>query len=128
MDEAQSQQGTPSDASTDILYLRATATIHELLAKSPPPDMKAQALAWLGLAYEALRDLDVWSLYLLYDEACVEAAPHSVVAGECFTRLERGLLEEHSGNSGMALPPEMQKRVDRLRRLSAPEPAPRAPR
>lgn len=120
MDEARSQQGAPADASTDILYLRATATLHELLATSPPPDMRAQALAWLGLAYEALRDLDVWSLYLLYDEACVEAAPGSVIAAECFERLERGLLEEHSGNSGQPLPDDIAARVHRLRALAMP--------
>jgi hypothetical protein len=120
MDQAASQRGVPSDGSTDVLFLRATATLHELLARSPPADMRAQALAWLGTAYEALRDIDVWSLYLLYYEACIDAAPRSAISYECFEKLERGLLEEYSGNSGQPLPDDIAARVSRLRPLATP--------
>lgn len=80
-----------------------------MLALNPQGMQRAQALAWLRQCYESLRDVDIWSLWLLYDEACVQAAPHtSLGAQSCYARWERGMLEENSGNSGMSLPPELQ--------------------
>jgi hypothetical protein len=118
MSQAELRALTPSDASADILYLRATATLHEALAKGVPADMKPQALASLGIAYEALRDIDIWAIYLAYDEACIESAPHSKLAGECYTRLERGTYIERRGNSGAPFDDDDQKRLARLRDLS----------
>lgn len=118
---AEANARTVGDAARDVLFLRASAIAHELLmAKDAPPDMRVQALAWLGESYRALRDLDIWFLHLLYDAACVEAAPHSLIAGECYTRWREGALSVYSGNSGQELPAELAQQDEHLRRLAAP--------
>lgn len=122
LDEAAGLERTPDGSGADVLYLRATAALHELLAREPPPPVRAQALAGLGLAYEKLKDVDIWALYATYDEACIEATPHSLLAGECFERLERALKEDYLGNSGGALPADIAEKVTRLRALAAPTP------
>jgi hypothetical protein len=128
MDEASLKERPPGDSGSDILYLRATGHLHALLARTLDAPMRAQAVAWLAIAYEALRDLDVWSLFLLYNEACIEAAPHSSLAKECFERWERNTLIEETGNSGAPLPADKSERRKRLKALaSAAAPAPPAP-
>jgi hypothetical protein len=108
----------PTDAGREILYLNATAVIHELLMREPPKDMRPQALAWLGESYYALRDLDIWSLHLVYDAACVEAAPHSILAAECYERWLDGARASFTGNGGGELPPELAARGRALRVLA----------
>lgn len=120
LDEAVGVERTPDGSAADILYLRATAALHELLAREPPPAVRAQALAGLGLAYQKLKDVDIWALYATYDEACIEATPHSLLAGECFARLERALKEDYLGNGGGALPADVDAKLTRLRALAAP--------
>lgn len=117
---ADAQARGPTDAGAEILYLRATAVVHELLMRNPPKTMKAQALAWLGLSYRGLRDLDIWSLHLVYDAACVEAAPHSILAAECYQRWLDGARAAFSGNGGAGLPPDLAARESTLRALAAP--------
>lgn len=128
MDEASLKQRPPGDSGSDIVYLRATAHLHQLLARSLDGPMRAQAVAWLAVAYEALRDVDVWSLFLLYNEACIEAAPRSALAQECFERWERNTLIEETGNGGAPLPSDKSERRKHLKSLaSGAAPAPATP-
>ncbi len=126
MDQANALARAPDDSSADILYLRTTSALHELLSKLPADakakGVRAQALSWLGESYEALRDVDVWSLYLLYDEACIEEAPHSIIAGECYDRLVRATRVEESGNGGAPLDAVTRARLERLKDLSVSHP------
>lgn len=117
---AEAEARGPTDAGSEILYLRATAVVHELLMRNPPKQLRPQALAWLGQSYRALKDLDIWSLHLIYDAACVEAAPHSVLAAECYARWLEGARSEFSGNGGGALPADLAAREVKLRALAAP--------
>jgi hypothetical protein len=73
-------------------------------------------------AYEQLTELDVWVLFLLYDGACVEAAPHTPLARGCFERYERATRERWSGNSGAPLPDDVAVDVARLRALARQRP------
>ena len=121
MTRAQALEATPGAGGAFIEYLRATAALHELLGKGPLPDRKrAMALDWLGEAYESLRDVDVWSLYQLYDEACIEAAPHTTAALNCYVRLERNIMIDERGNSGQPLAEDSSARLARLRLLAQP--------
>lgn len=113
-------QRMAGDASAEVLFLRATGALHATLAKAGTLTRaeKAQALAWLGIAYENLTDLGVWGLFLFYDAACVEALPHTPLSRSCFARYERATLELFSGNSGAPLTGEMKQKLETLRRLS----------
>lgn len=112
------QRRPGGDASAEVLFLRASAALHGALSSMTTlsPAERAQALAWLGIAYENLTDLDVWGLFLFYDAACVEALPHTPLARSCFARYERASLELFSGNSGAPLPAPMKQKVEALRR------------
>jgi hypothetical protein len=118
MNLAIEQRRPDGDASAEILFLRASAALHQALSSATTltPAERAQALAWLGIAYENLTDLDVWGLFLFYDAACVEALPHTPLARSCFARYERAILELFSGNGGAPLPAAMKQKVEALRR------------
>jgi hypothetical protein len=119
MDRAEAVEKTPRDGGAFIEYLRATAALHRAFATGAlREDQRAQALDWLGQAYESLPDVDVWSLYELYDEACVEAAPHTSTALACYTRLERNVMIDERGNSGVDLPETSAQRLARLHDLA----------
>jgi hypothetical protein len=118
MQQAMAVALAPADSSSDVVYLRATAMLHRLLARPVDADRKARALSHLAVAYEALREVDVWSLYLVYNEACIEAAPHTAIAAACFERLQRTLFVENTGSAGGPLPKREQDRLDRLKPLA----------
>jgi mono/diheme cytochrome c family protein len=121
MNEVVRRHTPAGDASDDIVLLRATSTLHALLATAPAtltPTARAQALAWLGIAYERLTDLDVWGVFLFYDAACVEAAPHTALASSCLARFERAALELYAGNAGGPLPSDIARRLQHLRSLA----------
>jgi hypothetical protein len=118
MAQAGEQAQAPGDNASDILSLRATAMLHRLLAGPVDATHKARALSHLAVAYQALRELDVWSLYLIYNEACIEAAPHTAVAASCYERLERSLFVENTGSAGGPLPGREQARLTRLKPLA----------
>jgi hypothetical protein len=125
MNAAMQKKRVPGDSSAEVVYLRATSTLHQLLGDKSvalAPLQRAQALSWLGVAYEDLTDLDVWGLYLFYDAACVEAAPHTPLAQGCFDRYERAQLELWSGNGGAPLPPAIGEKVTALRALARATP------
>ena len=118
MNQALQEPRRRGDAVAEVLLLRATAQLHRVLASSPArsPMQRAQALAWLGVAYEQLTELDVWGLFLLFDAACVEALPHTPLSRSCFARFERATLELFSGTGGTALPPATKQRLEALRK------------
>jgi hypothetical protein len=118
MNQALQDRRPRGDASAEIIFLRASAALHRVLSSSAirSPAQRAQALAWLGVAYEQLTELDVWGLFLLFDAACVEALPQTSLSRSCFARYERATLELFSGTGGTALPPTVKQRLEALRK------------
>jgi hypothetical protein len=118
MNQALQEQRRLGDASAEVLLLRASAALHRVLSSSAarPPAQRAQALAWLGVAYEQLTELDVWGLFLSFDAACVETLPQTPLSRSCFARYERATLELFSGTGGTSLPPATKTRLEALRR------------
>jgi hypothetical protein len=110
----------PTDAGAELFFLRATAVTHELLMAGPSPSVRVQALSWLGQSYRALQDLDIWSLHLVYDAACVQEAPHSAEAAECYQRWRDGARAAFTGNGGGPLPAPYAAQDDKLRALATP--------
>jgi hypothetical protein len=119
---AEAEARGQADPGREILYLRATSVVHELLMRDPPKDMRPQALAWLGESYRELRDLDIWSLHLVYDTACVKEAPHSILAQECYARWRDSARAVFTGNGGGELPTELAQQDAALRARAAPRP------
>jgi hypothetical protein len=105
----------------DVLLLRATAELHDFLASNPRGVDAAEALSLLALSYQRLRELDIWSLARLYDEACVREAPHTPLAAACFARFKDTVLAEDTGPGG-ALSAPAKARLQTLEALAVPAP------
>jgi hypothetical protein len=73
-------QEYPSDRSTDILYLRASACLHDFLSRYPTSPNLGKALLLLGTCYEILQSPELWSLHELYYESCIRESPHTDIA------------------------------------------------
>ncbi|HSE43668.1 MAG TPA: hypothetical protein VLH08_23100 [Acidobacteriota bacterium] len=120
VDLAKAKQKYPTDRNANILYLRATSVLHDFLRKSPENSNAAEALLLLGVCYEILQDLELWSLHELYFEACIRVYPHSPIAETCYKRYEQSLFVGYSGSGGVALPAELMTHLNDLRKLAGP--------
>ena len=118
---ARSEQKYPADRSGDISYLRASAAIHDLLAKSPKGESAQQAHFLLGLSYEALRDLGLWNLHEVYFVSCIELKPRTPTARDCYRHYEESVHLGYTGSAGYALPAEVESRLESLRALAGEE-------
>lgn len=120
---AQRVQEYPTDHSGDVLYLRASAKIHELLLTKKAEASQYPYLLYLaGTTYEALRDLGYWTLHEHYYRACIKSAPQTETAAKCFNRYEQSVYAGYSGSSGTSIPLDVQQTLDELQKLAQPLP------
>lgn len=118
LSKALQMQKYPADRAAEVLYLRLTATVHELLRLYPNGKHAGEGLLLLGVSYEALRDLDLWSLHEMYYAACIQKVPHTPVAQNCYARLEQSLFVGYSGSGGSSLPEDVRVRLAKLREMA----------
>lgn len=122
---AQSKQKYPLDHSQDILFFRASGILHDLLAfHNANDEIKARVLYLSGMAAENTSNLNFWTLHETYYELCVQTVPHTGLARLCFERLNNSMIIGYSGSAGTSIPPEIQKKLDEMRLLSAALPNP----
>lgn len=101
----------------EVRYLRASQAMHELLRKFPKSDFVGEAFYIIGLSYESLRELGLWSLHEMYYLACIDKSPHSALAKKCFKRYEDSIVIGYSGSSGTHLPTAMKKKLGQLKEM-----------
>ena len=119
IDEAQKMQEFPLDHSEDLLYFRAASLLHDLLATQDRTiEQTARALYLSGIASEATRDMNFWTLHETYYEQCIQVLPHSKQAKDCYERLKDSVTAGYSGSSGTRVPPEVQTRLNNLHELA----------
>jgi hypothetical protein len=118
IEEAEAVQRAPGERSADVLYLRATAELHDFLASNPRGPAAARAFSLLSVSYWRLGELDLWSLARLYDEACIREAPHTDLATECYERYDDLVRADEAGNGGR-LSPASERRLKTFRDLAA---------
>lgn len=121
--KAREMQRYPMDHSADILYLRATATLHELLQKAPDGRYAQEALFMSGLCYDVLRPLNLDELHDVYFESCIRKVPHTETAELCYRRYEQSTYEGYTGSSGTHIPDEMKQKLESLEALARPKEA-----
>lgn len=115
---AQDLQKYPRDRSADVLYLRSTALIHDLLTQYPNGKRTSEALMMAGSAYELLEDGLTYTLPDYYYEACIRNSPHSPISEKCFQRYEDNVIFGYSGSAGSFVPDDVQGLLSELRGLS----------
>jgi tetratricopeptide (TPR) repeat protein len=116
--DIQKQQKFFFDRSTDIHYLRLSSLLHDLLRSAPKGKHVAEALYLLGVSYESLRDLDLWTMHEMLYEACVRKEPGSDIAKTCYTHYEQAVFSGYSGSGGFSLPAEATKKLADLKSLA----------
>ena len=119
MDLARATQRHPMDRAADVLYLRASSTLHQQLQVAPEGEKSGEALQLLGLSYGVLRDFDLWDLNEVYYEACIHRAPHSETAEGCYRHLEESVVAGYTGSAGTDVPGGAKKKLETLRKLAA---------
>jgi len=118
---AQKRQEYPMDHTQDVYYFRASRILHEFLERyGPRHELGAKALYLSGIAAEATRDMNFWTLHETYYEYCIRMKPHSDLAQKCFERLNDSITLGYSGSGGVRIPPEVRKRLETFRELAAP--------
>lgn len=115
--QATAQQKYPMDRSSDILYLRTSAVAHELLRVEPNGTHAGDGLFLLGVSYEALQDLDLWSLHEMYYKNCIQRFPKTPIARSCYGRYEQSIYAGYTGSSGMSLPDDVVEQLSKLKGL-----------
>jgi hypothetical protein len=92
MTQALNRQKYPMDHSADVLYLRASSVLHDFLSTSEKSTNRADALLLLGIASEVVNPEENEEVHRMYYESCVNAVPQSVLAQNCYRRLEKSLV------------------------------------
>ncbi len=128
MAKAKETQQFMMDRSADILYLRSSAVIHDLLQVAQDPKVLADAFFMAGMSYEVLNPLKRENLHQNYYEACVRKLPHTEIAQFCYRRYEENVILGYTGSGGTSVPESVKERMNRLESLSAVMPASPAPR
>jgi hypothetical protein len=120
VEEARDYQAYPADRAAEILFLRASATAHELLQHTPEGPQAAEAIHVLGTAHDVMNDPPLWPMHEIYYEACIRAAPHTPIAADCYRRYEDAVHVGYSGSGGLFLPKDVRAKLAQLGRLASP--------
>lgn len=121
--KAQARQAFPLDHSQDIAFFRASELLHDWLSEHGRNDANSgKALYLAGIAAEATRDMNFWTLHETYYEMCIRSAPHSKQAEQCYGRLKESLVLGYSGSGGVRIPPEVNRKLEELKSLSQTPP------
>lgn len=119
--QAKDLQKYSRDRAADVLYLRATAVIHELLQKYPEGRYAGEALLMAGMCYEVIRPLILDELHEVYYEACIKKVPYTPTSEVCYRHFEQSVYEGFTGSGGTFLPEDLKKKLLNLENLSHPK-------
>lgn len=121
MAEAKTLQKFPADRSADVIYLRATLNLHELLQAHPKGGHSAEAFYMLGVAYEVLRLGPIWNIPEFFYVSCIQAKPNSEISRLCFQSAEVSIYNGYTGSGGTFIPNEVKQKLRKLDIMSLPD-------
>jgi hypothetical protein len=105
-----------------MIYLRASAVLHELLGLAPKGELASKALYLAGLTYDVLNDYGIKDFSGFYYRSCIRTTPHTELAKECYRRYEEGVYFGYTGSGGTYIPADVRARLNELELLSTSEP------
>jgi len=121
LDQARASQKFPMDRNADVLYLRASAMLHDQLRIAPAGPLAPEAFYLLGRSYEVLGDLQTEPWHEIYYETCIRQKPHTALARSCFDAFESSIHFGYSGSAGFSLPEDVRAQMNELKKLAAAE-------
>ena len=119
VEKARATQKFPTDRSADILYLRASGLLHELLGKKPSGLVGSNALYLTGLSYDVLDDYGIRDSAGFYYRACIRLSPHTEVSSACYRKYEEDVYFGYTGSGGTYIPSDVRARMNELESLSS---------
>jgi hypothetical protein len=105
----------PMSANSEVRYLRASVLMHDLLRRYPKSPYTAEAFYIIGRSYDSLGDIGLWSLHEMYFTACIDKAPHTKLAEQCFERYADSITLGFTGSRGTNIPRAVRKHLDALK-------------
>lgn len=102
----------------EVNLLRASNLMHDLLRRFPNSSYVPEALYTIGLSYISIQDLGLWSLHEMYFQACIEKAPHTVLAEKCYKEYETSTIIGYSGSSGTHIPGSVSRHLARMKGMA----------
>jgi len=118
IEKGRKRQQAGEERSGDIELMRAQALLHPLLATEKNQKRLGEALYLTGVAYEAVRDLAMWSLHEDYYEVCIRKAPHTEWSSRCYKKLEESVQLGYTGSAGTSVPADVRRKLDDLKALA----------
>lgn len=116
--KAKGTQEYPADRSADILYLRASGVIHELLGLAPKGLMLSNAFYLAGLTYDVINNFGIKDYSEFYYRSCIRNSPHTPISADCYRRYEESVYLGYSGSGGTYIPRDVRSGMDALEVLS----------
>jgi hypothetical protein len=120
--QAHDVQKYPADHSADVLFLRASAAVHNLLQAGSKGPHAGEAYLMAGICYEVLRSFHIGEIHEIYYEGCIRNNPHTPLAETCFARYESSVFEGFTGSGGAHLPDDLKDKLKTLDELARPAP------
>lgn len=118
--QAHELQKYPVDHSADVLYLRASAAVHDLLQLGPDSRHAGEGYLMAGICYEVLSSFHIGEIQDIYYEACVRTNPHTPLATACYHRYQESLYFGFTGSGGTFLPQDEKDKLRLLEELAKP--------
>jgi hypothetical protein len=129
---AQAAQFAPVDRSADVLFLRASALLHQYLSTGQTGVPAAEASYLLGTQYDVLENSSsMRGFNEFYFQTCMVEAPHTPIARKCYQSYEESVYFGYTGSGGTFVPADVRRRLERFEALAGEkpkaEPSSRAP-
>lgn len=109
---------TPAMDGKFIKNVLLTSEYHGKLSTAARGAEKATIYNQLGDIYDDLGEISFWELPEHYYEACINEAPKTKIAKECYKNLSEEITLGFSGSSGIHIPPEEIKRLETLKKIA----------
>lgn len=103
--------------------LEASGLLHRALQKGLPRQQRAEAYYLLGLIETRIGRSYWLSEAEAYLETAIRLAPGEPIAGKAYDLLEEFLVAGYSGSGGTHVPPDIQAKLDVLKRIAESPPA-----
>jgi hypothetical protein len=120
--QAHEIQKYPMDHSADILYLRASAAVHNLLQVGPNGRHAGEGYLMAGICYEVLSSFRIGELQDIYYEVCVRTNPSTSLATACYHRYQESVYAGYTGSGGTHLPRDEKERLKDLEEIANSKP------
>jgi hypothetical protein len=121
--EGKRQQAGPLDRAAEIYYLRASSTLHAMMARYPQGRHATEALLLTGVSYDVLDGMYLWELQEPYYLACIKRSPHTELAQQCYRRYEESRLLGFTGSAGLNIPEDVRVQLEAVKLEAWPAPA-----